>query len=71
MLLYQFIYLFQGENEMDECSSSSNAEARNLLDCRHPSPVSILEPSFSTESCNSSDSTDSNSIEGNRQHVLF
>ncbi|XP_034680359.1 uncharacterized protein LOC117910395 isoform X1 [Vitis riparia] len=56
----------QGENEMDECSSSSNAEARNLLDCRHPSPVSILEPSFSTESCNSSDSTDSNSIEGSK-----
>ena len=72
MILYQFIYLFQEENEMDECcSSSSNIEARNLLDCRHPSPVSILEASFSTESCNSSDCTESNSIEGNRQHVLL
>ncbi|XP_022761258.1 uncharacterized protein LOC111307507 [Durio zibethinus] len=37
------------------------------LDARQPSPVSILEPSFSTESCNSSDSTDSFSIEGSKQ----
>lgn len=50
---------------MDDCSSSSIAEARNLLDRRHPSPVSILEPFFSTESCNSSDSSGSNSLEGN------
>ncbi|XP_039058238.1 uncharacterized protein LOC120201769 [Hibiscus syriacus] len=43
----------------DECSSSS-------LDALRPSPVSILEPSFSIESCNSSDSTDSFSIEGSK-----
>lgn len=55
---------------MDECSSSSYPEAKNLLDCRQPSPVSILEPFFSTDSCNSSDSTESNNcIAGNRQHV--
>ncbi|KAE8711901.1 protein FAR1-RELATED SEQUENCE 11-like [Hibiscus syriacus] len=45
---------------VDECSSRS-------LDAWQPSPVSILEPSFSTESCNSSDSTDSFSIEGSKQ----
>ncbi|XVF62501.1 hypothetical protein PTKIN_Ptkin09bG0013100 [Pterospermum kingtungense] len=50
---------FQGVDEMDECNSSH-------LDARQPSPVSILEPSFSTESCNSSDSTDSLSIEGSK-----
>ncbi|KAE8708813.1 protein FAR1-RELATED SEQUENCE 11-like [Hibiscus syriacus] len=44
----------------DECSSSS-------LDAVQPSPVSILEPSFSIESCNSSDSTDSFSIEESKQ----
>ncbi|XVE82231.1 hypothetical protein DITRI_Ditri15bG0131300 [Diplodiscus trichospermus] len=51
---------FQGVDEMDECSTSH-------LDARQPSPVSILEPTFSTESCNSSDSTDSFSIEGSKQ----
>ncbi|XVF28242.1 hypothetical protein REPUB_Repub15cG0012600 [Reevesia pubescens] len=51
---------FQGVDEMEECSSG-------YLDARQPSPVSILEPSFSTESCNSSDSTDSFSIEGSKQ----
>lgn len=43
---------------MDECSSN-RLDARQLLDHRQPSPVSILETCFSTESCNSSDSTDS------------
>ncbi|KAK9287681.1 hypothetical protein L1049_016119 [Liquidambar formosana] len=57
---------FQGMDEMDQCSSN-HIEAKQLLDCRHPSPVSILEPSFSTESCNSSDSMDSNSTEGSKQ----
>ncbi|XWS08521.1 hypothetical protein CRYUN_Cryun40dG0009700 [Craigia yunnanensis] len=51
---------FLGVDEMDECSSSH-------VDARQPSPVSILEPSFSTESCNSSDSTDSFSTEGSKQ----
>ena len=49
---------------MDECSSSQ-------LDARQPSPVSILEPSFSTESCNSSDSTNSFSIEGKASGLPF
>ncbi|KAL4387999.1 hypothetical protein GQ457_09G024200 [Hibiscus cannabinus] len=42
---------------VDECSS----------DVWQPSPVSILETSFSTESCNSSDTTDSFCIEGSKQ----
>ncbi|TYH01760.1 hypothetical protein ES288_A09G085300v1 [Gossypium darwinii] len=50
----------QGFDEMDECSSSH-------LDARQPSPVSILETSFSTESCNSSDSMDSYSIDGSKR----
>ncbi|XP_022722456.1 uncharacterized protein LOC111279709 [Durio zibethinus] len=58
--LLRLKHKFQGIDEMDECSSSH-------LDARQPSPVSILEPSFSTESCNSSDSTDGFSIEGSKQ----
>ncbi|KAK6254425.1 hypothetical protein SCA6_015730 [Theobroma cacao] len=57
--LLRLKHKFQGADETDECSSS-------CLDARQPSPVSILEPSFSTESCNSSDSTDSCSIEGSK-----
>lgn len=48
---------------MDECGTN-HYDSKQLLDCQHPSPVSILEPSFSTESCNSSDSVDSSSTEG-------
>lgn len=55
---YRFKHKFQGVDEMDECSSN-RLDARQLLDHRQPSPVSILETCFSTESCNSSDSTDS------------
>ncbi|GLT32537.1 hypothetical protein SLA2020_071980 [Shorea laevis] len=51
---------FQGVDEMDECSSSR-------FDARQPSPVSVLEPSFSTESCNSSDSTNSSIMEGSKK----
>ncbi|XWS38968.1 hypothetical protein CRYUN_Cryun18bG0009200 [Craigia yunnanensis] len=58
--LLRLKHKFQGVDEMDECSSSH-------LDARQSSPVSILEPSFSTESFNSSDSTDSFSIEGSKQ----
>lgn len=58
------VCIFQGVEEMDECSTNK-VETRNLLDCRHPSPDSVLEPSFfSAESCNSSDSTNSNSTQG-------
>ncbi|KAJ6726492.1 PHOSPHATIDYLINOSITOL N-ACETYLGLUCOSAMINYLTRANSFERASE SUBUNIT P DOWN SYNDROME CRITICAL REGION PROTEIN 5 -RELATED [Salix purpurea] len=57
-------HIFQGVDEMD-CSSKSN-DARQLLDCRRPSPVSVLEHSFSTESSNSLDSMDSCSTEGSK-----
>ncbi|OMO53561.1 hypothetical protein CCACVL1_28541 [Corchorus capsularis] len=60
--LLRLKHKFQGVDEMDECSSSQ-------LDARQPSPVSILEPSFSTESYNSSDSTDSCSIEESMKTV--
>lgn len=56
---------FQGVDEMDGCSSNF-IEAGPLASCRHPSPISVLEPSFSTESWDSSNSTDSNSLEGSK-----
>ncbi|XP_027338284.1 uncharacterized protein LOC113852245 [Abrus precatorius] len=37
-----------------------------LFNCRHPSPISVLEPSFSIESCESSMSTDVTSTEGSK-----
>ncbi|KAL5782191.1 hypothetical protein ACOSP7_007220 [Xanthoceras sorbifolium] len=55
----------QGVDEMEECSSN-HLDSRQFLDCRNPSPVSVLEPSFSTESCNSSDSADCSSSEGSK-----
>ncbi|KAF8392619.1 hypothetical protein HHK36_022967 [Tetracentron sinense] len=60
----------QGVDGMGQCSSS-NREARKELDCRHRSPVSILEASFSNESCNSSDSGDSNSTKAIKQCQSF
>ncbi|KAA8527400.1 hypothetical protein F0562_034885 [Nyssa sinensis] len=59
-------YKLQGVEGMDE-HSSNDAEAKKLLDCRHPSPISVLDPSFLSESCNSSDSADTNSTEGSKQ----
>uniref|UniRef100_A0A6N2MYS1 DUF4378 domain-containing protein n=1 Tax=Salix viminalis TaxID=40686 RepID=A0A6N2MYS1_SALVM len=56
--------ILQGVDEMD-CSSKSN-DSRQLLNCRRPSPVSVLEHSFSTESSSSLDSTDSCITEGSR-----
>ncbi|KAJ6432036.1 hypothetical protein OIU84_019320 [Salix udensis] len=56
--------ILQGVDEMD-CSSKSN-DSRKLLSCRRPSPVSVLEHSFSTESSSSLDSTDSCITEGSR-----
>ncbi|KAK6930237.1 protein of unknown function DUF4378, partial [Dillenia turbinata] len=41
-------------------------ESLKFLESRHPSPVSTLEPPCLTESCNSSDSTDSNSAESSK-----
>ena len=69
-------FTYQGVDEMD-CSSKSN-DSRQLLNCRRPSPVSVLEHSFSTESSSSLDSTDSCITEGKdsaflilKLHVLF
>ncbi|CAK7326396.1 unnamed protein product [Dovyalis caffra] len=56
--------ILQGVDEMD-CSSKSN-DSGQLLDCRRPSPVSVLEHSFSTESSSSLDSMDSCSTEGSK-----
>ncbi|XP_077240816.1 uncharacterized protein LOC143881565 [Tasmannia lanceolata] len=50
---------FEGVGGIVDCSRSSGALKE--LDCQHPSPVSILEASFSNESCNSSESLDSGS----------
>ncbi|XP_050373208.1 uncharacterized protein LOC126790884 [Argentina anserina] len=53
---------FPGVDKVDSYSSS-HIESGRMLSCRHPSPVSILEPSFSYESYDSSVSSDSNSTE--------
>lgn len=58
-----FMAHYQGIDEVNEFSSN-HLDGKQLLDGRHPSPVSILEPSFSTESCNSSDTADSSITEG-------
>lgn len=55
---------------MFECGSNSN-EVRTLLGRRHPSPISILEPSIFAESSNSSDTGDSNSTEGMSSAALL
>ncbi|XP_050218539.1 uncharacterized protein LOC126669185 [Mercurialis annua] len=62
----RFNNLFQGVDEMEECSSKSD-DSRRLLDCRRPSPVSVLEPSFSAESSSSVESIDCSSTEGSKQ----
>ncbi|KAI4344816.1 hypothetical protein L6164_012004 [Bauhinia variegata] len=52
-------------DDMEECTS--NHIESQLFNCRHPSPISVLEPSFSTESFESSVSTDAtNSTEGSK-----
>ncbi|KAL0323414.1 UNVERIFIED_CONTAM: hypothetical protein Sangu_1960700 [Sesamum angustifolium] len=52
----------------DMSTSDSNiSQARKLLDCRLPSPVSVLEHSSFADSWNSSDSADSNSTGGGKQ----
>lgn len=43
---------------MSECSTN-DYEYRKFLRAQQPSPNSVLEPSFITESCNSSDTADS------------
>ncbi|KAJ8766453.1 hypothetical protein K2173_022512 [Erythroxylum novogranatense] len=64
----RYKHLFQGVDNVESFSHKSS-ESRNLLDRRGPSPISVLEPSFSNESCSSLDSMDSSSTEvsGNKQ----
>lgn len=63
---------------MEECKSAHLIETQSF-NCRLQSPISVLEPSFSTESFESSFSTDAANTEGNsstmimlknRQHVI-
>ncbi|KAJ4848407.1 hypothetical protein Tsubulata_032778 [Turnera subulata] len=55
--------IFQGVDDMEECSSKSN-DTTKQYEFRRPSPVSVFEHCLSTESCSSSlDSSDSNSME--------
>ncbi|CAI0626679.1 unnamed protein product [Linum tenue] len=65
---YRFKPIFQqgGVDAMEECSSSSSKyyDAEKLLDCRRPSPISVLDHSFSTESSCTLESMDSSSTEG-------
>lgn len=63
MSLRKCVY-FQGVDEMDAFSSNYVEVNKNLLNSQLPSPVSILEGSFSTESCNSSHTLDTR-FEGN------
>ncbi|CAL0325411.1 unnamed protein product [Lupinus luteus] len=52
-------------DEMKECKS--NLEEAKSFNCRQPSPISVLEPSFSTESCESLFRTDAaTSSEGSK-----
>ncbi|OIW00137.1 hypothetical protein TanjilG_29127 [Lupinus angustifolius] len=52
-------------DEMKECKS--NPEEAKSFNCRQPSPISVLEPSFSTESCDSLFRTDAaTSSEGSK-----
>lgn len=48
----------------------SDIEAKNFLDCRLPSPLSVLEHSPFAESCNSSEIADSMS-EGGKELQYF
>ncbi|XP_073152398.1 uncharacterized protein [Henckelia pumila] len=52
--------------EIGKCSSYIS-EYRKLLDCQLLSPVSVLEHSSFVDSCNSSDTTESNSSGGSKQ----
>ncbi|KAL6571614.1 hypothetical protein OROHE_003257 [Orobanche hederae] len=53
--------------EESSMSYSNISQASKLLDCRLPSPVSVLELSPFAESWNSSDTTDSNSMGVSKQ----
>ncbi|CAN4106363.1 unnamed protein product [Withania somnifera] len=47
--------------------SSSEFECRKVFDSRFPSPISVLEHSFLIESCNSSDTVESNNTGASKQ----
>ncbi|XP_068327799.1 uncharacterized protein [Pyrus communis] len=61
---FRLKHKFQGVDKADEYSSSPIEAGQ--VHCRHPSPVSVLESSFSNESYDSSITTDSNSTEASR-----
>ncbi|KAK9136727.1 hypothetical protein Sjap_007321 [Stephania japonica] len=58
-------FMLEGAEELDDYSSK-RADGKEV-DCWQPSPVSILEPSFSNETVNSSDSSDYNCMNGENQ----
>lgn len=74
MLFHQTLFspkqYYQEVDEIEDCGSSTQLEAGKLHFGRYPSPMSILEPSFLNESCDSSVSTDSNCTEGTGNNFL-
>ncbi|KAI3997523.1 hypothetical protein MKX01_008130 [Papaver californicum] len=58
--------LNEGEEEMDMVGSHSRKD-RKELECQHPSPMSILDPTFSYDSSNSSDVMENNNANGCKQ----
>ncbi|KAK4786794.1 hypothetical protein SAY86_010627 [Trapa natans] len=60
----KFKHEFQGHDDMEV---EPVAGTKQPVDYRYPSPISVLEPSFVTESCFSSDSMDYDWIQGNKQ----
>ncbi|KAM3338154.1 hypothetical protein P3S68_031371 [Capsicum galapagoense] len=54
------------EEELSEYGSSE-FECRKVFGSRFPSPISVLEHSFLTESCNSSDTAESNNTGASKQ----
>ncbi|KAK4795251.1 hypothetical protein SAY86_013245 [Trapa natans] len=64
--LARFKHEFQGHDDMEV---EHVAEAKQPLDYRYPSPISVLEPSFVTGSRFSSDSMDCDWMEGNKHSI--
>ncbi|MCL7033483.1 hypothetical protein MKW94_013681 [Papaver nudicaule] len=58
--------LNEGVEEMDLVNSHSR-KGRKELECQHPSPMSILDPTFSYDSSNSSDAVENNVASGCKQ----
>ncbi|KAL8490574.1 hypothetical protein ACS0TY_022551 [Phlomoides rotata] len=55
---------YQGVLEEMSSHDSNISQARKMIGCHNPSPVSVLEHSPFAESCNSSDTTETNSSSG-------